>query len=197
MEPRDPIPGEIREHAAMLDRILANASREVHLSGEPFIVWGIIGAVLNVVPQLIFNGGAPRSLFFVSLAVLAFGIVWTILWARRLARHAERWSNLDVMMAKLCNTIWMLTAVMAIGATTRVFANWASAAIWSFAWAIALVFAGWQGNRIALYGGIVLALSVVAANLAPLYPYAGYVLAAGMLLGMSVTGVLLTTQRRC
>ena len=187
--------GQAQEHLAMVDRILSEADRQVRLLPQPFIAFGIAGGIIDIVAQWVFvNGGTP-SLFWIAVVSWLVAIAVAITSSRRLRRSKERITLLDGQMYALFNVIWIVTLIMAFGAQPHILSGWAGAAIWSFAYAIAMIFAGTQGNRIALGGGIVLALSVVAANI--FYPLAGYIFAAGMWIGMAGAGVaLLSTQRQ-
>jgi hypothetical protein len=69
-----------------------------------------------------------------------------------------------------------------------IFSGWASAAIWSFAEAIVLLFIGLHGNRRAQICGVLLVVSVVIANFSPATTI-GYVLAAGMFAGYAGFGI--------
>ncbi|MDQ2871601.1 MAG: hypothetical protein M3R35_00560, partial [Candidatus Eremiobacteraeota bacterium] len=70
-----------------------------------------------------------------------------------------------------------------------------AAAIWSVVVAVPLLFVGLQGHRVTLTGGIVLLASVVAANFVHA-GLTGYVLAAGMFVGLTGSGVALALMRR-
>ncbi len=73
-------------------------------------------------------------------------------------------------------------------AAFNIFSGWASAAIWSFAEAIVLLFIGLHGNRRAQICGVLVVVSIVIANfIAP--QFTGFVLAAGMLAGYSGFGI--------
>jgi MFS family permease len=73
-------------------------------------------------------------------------------------------------------------------AVYRIFAGVASAAIWSVAQAIVLLYIGMHGNRRAQVAGIFVVVSLIAANFAP-PGIDGYILAAGMLGGYAGFGV--------
>ena len=63
------------------------------------------------------------------------------------------------------------------------------AAVWSLGATIMMLFAGFDGDRRALAGGLILLASVLVANYA--FPHAaGYVLAAGFILGYAIPGML-------
>jgi hypothetical protein len=88
------------------------------------------------------------------------------------------------------NMLWLtmgLAFIVNVGAF-NIFRGWASAGIWSFAEAIVLFFIGIHGNRRALVAGIVVVVSLVVANfVGP--ATAGYVLAAGMVVGYAGFGI--------
>ncbi|HZY97594.1 MAG TPA: hypothetical protein VFE35_10905, partial [Candidatus Cybelea sp.] len=73
-------------------------------------------------------------------------------------------------------------------AVFRIFAGIASAAIWSVAEAIVLLYIGMHGNRRAQVAGVLVVVSLIAANFAS-PSVAGYILGAGMLVGYAGFGV--------
>ena len=187
-------PSQAQDHLQMVDRILSEADRQVRLLPAPFIAFGIAGGLIDFISQRVYVEHDSPSLFWLSGIAWLIAIVVTIGSSRALRLSKQRFSVLDGQMYALFNVIWIVTLVTALGAQPHIFSQWAGAAIWSFAYAIAMIFAGTQGNRIAFAGGVVLAASIVVANF--FYPIAGYIFAAGMWIGMAGTGVaLLATQR--
>jgi hypothetical protein len=88
------------------------------------------------------------------------------------------------------NVLWLTLAlafVANVGAF-NLFAGWGGAAIWTFTEAIVLFFIGMHGNRRAQVAGVLVVVSLVAANFVST-SIAGYVLAAGMLVGYAGFGV--------
>lgn len=188
-------PEEVQDHLAMVDRILLQADRQVRLLPQPFIAFGIAGGIIDLVAQWVYVNGATPSLFWIAVVSWFIAIAVAISSSRRLKSSKVRLTVLDGQMYALFNVIWIVTLITALGAQPHILTGWAGAAIWSFAYAIAMIFAGTQGNRLTFAGGIVLAVSIVAANF--FYPVAGYIFAAGMWIGMAGAGVaLLVTQRR-
>ncbi|MDQ2681219.1 MAG: hypothetical protein M3Y21_09425 [Candidatus Eremiobacteraeota bacterium] len=191
-------PVEAREHLEMVDRILAGADRQVRLMPAPFIAFGIAGGLFDIASQRIFFNHSGWWPAWIAMFAWAAAIAITIISARRLRRKKSanaRWTLLDSQMYTLFNIVWIATLALAFSSQPHIFGQWAAAAIWSFAYGIALVFAGTQGNRYVFVGGVVLLASIVVANYA--YPFTGYVLAAGMWIGMAGCGVALYfTQRQ-
>jgi len=186
---------QAQDHLQMVDRILAEADRQVRLMPQPFIAFGLAGGVADLIAQLVFVNGADSRLFWISAAAWFMAVGITIFSARRLRALKQRWTVLDQQLYLLFQVIWIVTLATAFGGQPHVFFNWAGAAIWNLVYALALIYVRTQGNRYTFVGGIVLAASIIGANFAS--PYAGFMLAAGMWIGMAGTGfALLITQRR-
>ncbi len=180
----------------MVDRILAHADRQVRLLPAPFIAFGISGGISDLVAQLVYVNGDDARLVWVAVFAWFAAIAITIVSTRRLRLQKERWTVLDSQIYALFNVIWIATLAVAFGSQPHIFAQWGEGAIWSLSYGIALTFVGTQGNRYTFIGGAILIASIIIANF--LYPLAGYVLAAGMWIGMAGTGVALyATQRQC
>lgn len=184
---------EAREHLDIVERILTRTEQPCDVSPFPFVVWGLAAAVMNVVVQLVVSQKAPAALLSVAAAALLAAVILMIFWVRRL-QGAERRTLLDRQIGIAFNIAWIVALVAQMGAF-NIFAQWAQAAIWSVMYGAALIFAGTLvRNRVVLAGGIVLLVSIVAANFA--MAYAGYVLALGDLVGMAGAGAMLYAARR-
>lgn len=182
-----------RDHLQMVDRIMAGADRNVRLLPAPFIAFGIAGGIADLSADLVSRGAAGAPLIWFSVAVWIVAVAISIYAGVRLRRTKQRFSILDGQLFALFNVIWIVTLTVAFGAG-HIFTQWAAGAIWSFAYGIALIFVGTQGNRVTFAGGVILIASIVAANF--FYDYAGYIFAAGMWIGMAGTGVALYATQR-
>ena len=178
---------------AMVDRILSRADvSECSLSGSPFIIWGIVGGTFDALVQLVVREGHSPNLFLIGVALYVFALVWMILWARRL-RTRDRSSLLNRYVSVAFTLAW--TVALAMQFAPKIFSDWSQAAVWSMTFGSALISVGWLAReRLVMTGGAVLILSIIAANF--LLSSAGYVLSAGMLLGMTGTGIALLAVRR-
>lgn len=185
MDRIDPI--QAREHIEMVDRILAESHPRLCAGGEYFVVWGVASAYLTVVGQLVSRGTVPKGAGWSALAVLAAAIVFSIALGRSHRRVLMRTS---IVQREFFNVLWLTVGLAFIVdvAAFRIFAGLASAAIWTVAEGIVLLYIGMHGNRRAQIGGIVMIASLVAANFVE-PAIAGYVLAAGMLAGYAGFGV--------
>ena len=149
---------------------------------------------MNCVAQLIIFHTAPQSIAILAIAALLAAIVWTIVWVRRLRGSADRQTLLDRQIFVAFTIAWIVALVVQLGAF-QIFTQWAQAAIWSVMEGAAMLSVGVLArNRPVLGGGVILLLSVVAANFAVGIP--GFLLAIGDLIGMAGAGVLLYAGRR-
>jgi hypothetical protein len=178
---------EAREHLEMVDRILerAESPRTFRPYAPALIAIGVAAALLTGGAQLGLDGhgyAAVRAGSVVMLLGYAY-LIWGSFAARR---SAERVSASEARWGKTCAAVWLAVFIAAF-AQPHLFTNWAGAAIWSLGAAIQMLLIGFFGDRRALAGGLILALSMPAANWAP---KPGYVLAAGFILGYVIPGIL-------
>ena len=182
---------EANEHLEMVDRILSHAVGTPRPSGALFILWGVFGAILTVLLQLVTDGRIAPSWIWLAGAVGVGAIAYTIFWVRR-GRGLGRLSVIDAAFVRVLYVALIAAAVGSDGAF-NIFTGWGAAAIWSVCLAIPLLFVGWLGNRSATIGGAILLASVVVANFTP--HAVGYVLAAGWILGYAGAGLAFELQR--
>ena len=179
-------PAQARDHIEMVDRILAESHQRLCAGGEYFVIWGIGSAYVTVLFQLVDQGivtaGALWSVPIVLGACAAFSIV-----RGRLTRRVLQRSSL--VQREFFNVLWLTLGLAFVVdvAGFRIFTGIAGAAIWSVAEAIVLLYIGMHGNRRAQVAGLLVVVSLIVANFAP-PSVAGYVLAAGMLVGYAGFG---------
>ncbi len=182
---------EAREHLEMVDRILTQADEQpVRLTPGLIVVWGFAAAAIDAGQQLYFSHLGGHAGVWLADAALLIGIIYSVLVCVSIARNRcfERVSLNEIRMARVMGAVWF-TVVVAAFAQPHVFAGWGGAAVWSMGAAIMMLVIGFSGDRRGLAGGLVLLVSVLAANyLLPQMP--GYVLAAGFILGYAVPGLL-------
>jgi hypothetical protein len=178
---------QARDHLEMVDRILAEVQPRLCSGGEYFVIWGVASAAITVVSYLVNTGQAPVSALWLAFLFLAACVAFSIL-RRRFTRGALARSSL--VQREFFNVLWVTLglAVIVDVAASRIFPGIASAAIWSVAEAIVLLYIGMHGNRRAQVAGVLVVVSLVVANFAA-PSLTAYILAAGMLLGYGGFGL--------
>ena|SRR5579871_2626563 len=174
-----------RDHLAMVERILAESQPKLCAGGEYFLIWGIGSAYVTLLFTLANRGLVPSAALWSGPVVLGFCVLFSILRGRS-TRRALRAS---LVQREFFNVLWLtigLAFVANVGAY-RIFAGTASAAIWSVAESIVLLYIGMHGNRRAIVAGTLVIVSLVVANFASA-AFVGYILAAGMLVGYAGFG---------
>ena len=178
--------GEARDHIEMVDRILAETHQRLCAGGEYFVVWGLASAAITLLFQLADRALLPPDALWFVPVVLAAAIVFSIARGRSNRAMVARSS---LLQREFFNVLWLtigLALVVDI-AVFRIFSGLASAAIWSVGEAIVLLYIGMHGNRRAQLAGVLVVASLIVANFIG-SGLAGYVLAAGMLLGYAGFG---------
>jgi MFS family permease len=178
---------QARDHIEMVNRILAESQQRLCAGGEYFVVWGIGSALVTILFQLVDRSVLPSAALWSAPVVLAACAIFSIVRGRSTRAALARSS---LLQREFFNVLWLtlgLAFVVDI-AVYRIFAGVASAAIWSVAQAIVLLYIGMHGNRRAQVAGIFVVVSLIAANFAP-PGIDGYILAAGMLGGYAGFGV--------
>ena len=106
----------------------------------------------------------------------------------RLTRPALQRSS--IVQREFFNVLWLTLGLAFIVnvAAFNIFTGIAGAAIWSVAEAIVLLYIGMHGNRRAQIAGVLVVVSLIAANFLAAN-VASYVLAAGMLVGYTGFGL--------
>ncbi len=178
---------QARDHIEMVDRILAESQPRLCSGGEFFVVWGVISAYITVLSELVVRASLPKPVLWTIPVVLVAGAIFSIV---RGAQTRRRIARTSLVQREFFNVLWLtlgLAFVVNIAAF-RIFPGLASAAIWSVAEAIVLLFIGMHGNRRAQLAGVLVVVSLVAANFIS-SNLAAYVLAAGMLAGYGGFGL--------
>jgi hypothetical protein len=177
---------QARDHIEMVDRILAETQQRLCTGGEYFVVWGVYEAIVTVLVQLVTNQRLSRSALWADAVFLLAAIAFTVIRGRASSGEAARF---PLIQREFLNVLWLTIALGFIADATgfNLFAGWGAAAIWCVVDGIILFYIGIHGNRRAQIAGVVVVASMVIANfLAP--AVAGYVMAAGMLLGYAGFG---------
>jgi hypothetical protein len=178
---------DARDHIEMIDRILAESQQRLCAGGEYFVVWGIGSAFVTTLFQLVNNGLVPDGALWSVPVALALCALFSI-YRSRTNRAALARSSL--VQREFFNVLWLTIGLAFVCniAVYKIFSGVASAAVWSLAEAIVLLYIGMHGNRRAQIAGVLVVVSLIAANFASV-SFAGYVLAAGMLAGYAGFGV--------
>jgi len=180
-------PNSARQHIEMVDRILAESHPRLCAGGDFFVVWGLASAFITVLFHLVNIGMFPARALWSVPVVLAACALYSVIRARALRPTIVRTS---LVQREFFNVLWLTLgmAFVANVAAFRIFSGIASAAIWSVAEAIVLLYIGMHGNRRAQIAGMLVVVSLAAANfVAP--DRTAYVLAAGMLAGYAGFGI--------
>lgn len=186
-------PEDVRDHLQMVDRILARANAVPSISGWPFIMWGVVGAAINVVSQLVVVQGTSPSLYWIAGALVLIGALSMATFGRRM-KSRERRGLLDGHISNMFMIAWIVAMVGMLGAN-HIFAAWGQAGIWSLLFGVAMMYVALLTRSRAVFaGGAILIFSILAANLD--LRDAGYILAAGDVIGMCGAGIALTLARR-
>ena len=180
-------PEAARDHIAMVDRILAQSDQSLCAGAEYFIVWGLYSGTAVVCVQLVSDNIVPMTALWGQMVLLLAAIVFSILRGRATSAARNRYS---IVQREFFNVLWLSIGLAFIAnvAAFNVFSGWGQSAIWSFAEAIVLFFIALHGNRRALIGGVLVVVSLVAANFVH-RDVMGYVLAAGLVAGYAGFGV--------
>ncbi len=178
---------EARDHIAMVDRILAESHQRLCAGGEYFVVWGIGSAAITVLFALVGREIVSQEALWALPLILGACVAFSILRGRAIRGDLARSS---LVQREFFNVLWLTLGLAFVvdAAAYRIFPGIASAAIWSVAEAIVLLYIGMHGNRRAQVAGVAVVVSLVAANFAPA-GVAGFVLAAGMLVGYAGFGL--------
>jgi hypothetical protein len=178
---------QARNHIEMVERILAESSQRLCAGGEYFVVWGIGSAAVTTLFSLAAVLRIPPSALWGVPVILIACVLFSVLRGRSTRGTLARSS---LVQREFFNVLWLTIGVAFVvnAAAFRLFPGIASAAIWSVAAVIVLFFIGIHGNRRAQVAGIVVVVSLIAANFAPV-SIAGYVLAGGMLAGYGGFGL--------
>jgi hypothetical protein len=178
---------EARNHIEMVDRILAESHQRLCAGGEYFVVWGVGSALITILFQVVDQRLAPAAALWSVPLILLVCIAISVLRSRQ-TRYVLQRSSL--VQREFFNVLWLTLGLAFVvdAAVFRIFAGIASAAIWSVAEAIVLLYIGMHGNRRAQVAGVLVVVSLIAANFAS-PSVAGYILGAGMLVGYAGFGV--------
>lgn len=178
---------EARDHVEMIQRILAESHQRLCSGGEFFIVWGLASAFITVVAHLAARSVLPQTALISIPVVLVGCSIYSIVRGRQTRRMLARTS---LLQREFFNVLWLTIGLAFVVdvAVFNIFAGIASAAIWSVAEAIVLLYIGMHGNRRAQIAGVLVVVSLIVANFVD-SNLTAYVLAAGMLAGYTGFGI--------
>jgi hypothetical protein len=178
---------EARDHIEMIERILAESQQRLCSGGEYFVVWGIVGAFLTIIGSLVHQGAVTAAALWSVPVVILAGVIFSIMRGRLTRPELQRSS---IVQREFFNVLWLTLGLAFIVnvAAFNIFTGIAAAAIWSVAEALVLLYIGMHGNRRAQIAGVLVVVSLIAANFSAAN-VAAYVLAAGMLVGYTGFGL--------
>jgi hypothetical protein len=178
---------EAREHLEMVDRILSRA--EPPKNYRPWswvlVIIGTAAALIEAGYQ-VSMGGHGDGVVYAGFALMAAGYAYMIWSSYAARRNAERVPDAEARIGKACGAVW-LAVFIAFFAQPHIFNNFAVGAIWNIGGAIQMLMFGFFGDRKSLFGGLILAFSILAANYVST---PGYALAGGFILGYVVPGAM-------
>lgn len=179
---------QARDHIEMVERILAESQQRLCAGGEYFVVWGIGSAYVTALFQIVDDRLVGAAALWSVPAALVACALFSIFRARATRAALARSS---LLQREFFNVLWLTMGLAFVSnvAVYRIFSGLASAAIWSVAEAIVLLYIGMHGNRRAQVAGVLVVVSLIAANFSSAL-IAGYVLAAGMLAGYAGFGAV-------
>ncbi|MBV8284668.1 MAG: hypothetical protein JO029_11650 [Candidatus Eremiobacteraeota bacterium] len=185
---------EAREHIEMVAQILADTEQRLCAGGEFFVVWGLFSGCITLLVHFVSKGALAPQAIWIGAALFVGALVFSVWRGRALRASVARRS---LVQREFFNVLWLTLglAFVANVALFNIFSGIASAAIWSFAEAIVLLYIGMHGNRRAQVCGITVVVSMVVANFTR-GDVTAYALAAGMIAGYGGFGVaeLLTPE---
>ena len=180
---------QARDHIEMVDRILAESQPAALRRRRVFRRLGHrLGLHHRALCSSSINGRLPVRGALVGAVRAIVAAPFSAIF--RSATDAPQCSQRSSLVQReFFNVLWLTIGLAFVVdvAVYRIFTGMASAAIWSVAEAIVLLYIGMHGNRRAQVAGVLVVVSLVAANFAA-PALAGYVLAAGMLVGYAGFG---------
>lgn len=179
-------PTDAKKHLDLVERILESNDRDFCIAGDIFLVWGLCGALIDLLFQVWQMGRIPVQGLWFGFAALLLSGIYSGMRGRQLARTRER---MPIRQREFLNVLWLAIGAVFVAqlGAMRIFEGWASSSLWTISAAIVTLYAGLHGNRAGLIGGIVLLVSLVVANFTP--GIEGFVLAGGMIVGYAGFGI--------
>lgn len=177
-----------------LHRILYPTDDVFHSHGMLMVTAGLLAILLLLERQYIHWGWVAQGATKIDIAAVGGWLCWSMYEGRRMVRAGE-FSSLDRRSWIVFTVITVALGTLTIAsAATGFIPPHAMAVFWNTGLAIGLLAVGLQANRIMTGAGVVLLVSAIAANLFGEWAYLA--LAAGMLGGMVVPGVIFAAQKR-
>lgn len=184
---------EARNQLDVAQNILARVPRLARPSGSLLIAWGAFAAFLDTLTTLVANGRlAPGFLWLIAVAavlIAAFSFV-----QERRIRECESMPWVDVQLGRLFGAAFVAGFIVSFGIGQASASHpWVVSAIWNTLYGAVLLFVGFCGDRLAGIAGLIILLAVPAAAFAG--SSAGYVLAAGFVIGYIGLGIYYRAAR--
>ncbi len=175
---------EAREQLDSVAAIVRVADRTVSFSPAVFIVWGLVGGVINAIHQARAAGFATPADSVFHLPLIIVAIAATI-WIG--SRSPGRETLTDRQAGVVFSVIFFVLVIMNIAGQATVVSARSMALFWCSGMSMGLLIVGFQGSRVLAAGGVMLLAAAVAACVLPGW-FSG-ILAAGWMVGMVAPGV--------
>lgn len=177
----------------MVHRILYPSEGVFHAHGMLLFTVGLLGVVLLTERQFVAWRWTPVPHVWLDIGAVAAWLGWAMQEGHRMRRRGEL-SAVDmhawVVFTTITVGIGLLTLASALRRTVEAEAL---AMFWSTGLAVGMVIVGLQASRLMTGGGVALFASALVANWFPDTVY--LCLAAGMVAGMVLPGLVLVLQR--
>jgi hypothetical protein len=170
-------------------RLLYPSAGVFHTQGMMLLSAGLMGTGFLLERQEVLSGRKQQVNAIADLVVVAVWLGWALWQGRRMTRTGK-FSALDRQSWIVFVTITVVLGILSLVSELRlVITPEAMAIFWNAGLAVGLLVVGVQASRVLTAGGIALFASAILANF---FPEAEYLyLAAGMLLGLVIPGLVL------
>ncbi len=173
-------------------RLLHPANGVFHTQGMILLTAGLLGVIFLLERHEILSGRKASANRVLDISLVAVWMVWAFWQGRGMARTG-RFSALDRQSWIVFTVLTTMLGILSLASEVRSVLSPESMGIfWNAGLAMGLTIVGVQASRILTAGGVALFASAVMANFYPGKVY--LLLAAGMVSGMIVPGLILTLQ---
>jgi hypothetical protein len=178
----------------VLHRVLHPTEDVFHSHGMLMLTAGLLAVLLLLERQFIHWRWVAEAGTEIDAVAVVLWLCWSMYEGRRMMRAGE-FSMLDRRSWIVFTVITVALGTLTIAsAVTKFVPPHAMAVFWNTGLAIGLLAVGLQANRIMTAGGVVLLVSALGASVVAEWAYLS--LAAGMLGGMVIPGVIFAIQKR-
>jgi serine/threonine protein kinase len=173
-------------------RLLHPANGVFHTQGMVLLTAGLLGVIFLLERHEILSGRKASANAVLDISLVAVWMLWAFWQGRSMARTG-RFSALDRQSWIVFTVLTAMLGTLSLASEFRFVLSPESMGIfWNAGLAMGLTIVGVQASRILTAGGVTLFASAVIANFYPGKVY--LLLAAGIVFGMIVPGLILTLQ---